>query len=664
MKNQPFLIPVGGLVSGILFSESFRLGSFNDLKWIILLVFILISVVLIYRKNIFSLLIFTIFSIYGFAFSNHYNQWKPLPEKLIGQETNICLKINETFRSSEKFRKYSAEIHSINSSNINKTSVLLYWSKRNPELFTDDKILIQSKLQTLQKPLNPYQFDYSKYLERKNIHYVIFQNKSYERIEESGSLPHLSSIFKRKIHNRMIEFGFQKPTADLVSAMLLGDRTEMNPAIENDFRRTGVVHLLAISGLHVMMVFGIFMLLLYPVIYLKDGKNIRITLCLLLIWGFVAFVDFRPPVFRSGLMISIYYITILLKRKPNIYHTLLLSAIILLLYNPNFLFDPGFLLSYSAVFFIVYFNPVYQRLLKPKTKFSRNVVGFLGTTISAQLGTLPFSVFFFNQTSALFLFGNVVMITASYLMVGGGMLTVLLTAFGIDLQWWQKAFDFFINACNSYIHWLSKFDDLVFDRISLTGIELFLLIIGILLLRWVFLRPKAKHLFVLLSLIFIFEGQRIYRINRMLKKEEIIVFHQNKNTVIGVRKAMFMDVYLADLSDSTQIEKYIITPYNIHQKIRKTRFLSLNSTARGFYIKTPDFIELSGKRLILLSENSNVNLRQGDFVLFRNNPKIDSIPPGVNLIFDGSNYPDYFKQINHPNIWNTRTEGALIIEQK
>src|SRR5690606_281173 len=164
-------------------------------------------------------------------------------------------------------------------------------------------------------------------------------------------------------------------------------RTEMDPEIEDDFRRTGVVHLLSISGLHVVMVYSIFMLLLYPLLYLKNGKNIRIITSLLLIWIFVTFVEFNPPVFRSGLMISIYYITILIKRKPNIYHTLMVSALILLLYNPNFLFDAGFLLSYSAVFFIVYFNPIYRKLLHPKSQISRRLIDFTGTTVSAQLGT-------------------------------------------------------------------------------------------------------------------------------------------------------------------------------------------------------------------------------------------------------------------------------------
>src|SRR5690606_18467858 len=117
-----------------------------------------------------------------------------------------------------------------------------------------------------------------------------------------------------------------------------------------------------------MMVYSIFMILLYPIIFLRNGKIIRILLSLVLIWSFVVFVGFQPPILRSAVMISVFYITITFRRKPNVYHTLAVSALILLLINPNFLLDVGFQLSFSAVFFIVYLHPIYQKLFCPRNK--------------------------------------------------------------------------------------------------------------------------------------------------------------------------------------------------------------------------------------------------------------------------------------------------------
>src|SRR5690606_27192985 len=130
-----------------------------------------------------------------------------------------------------------------------------------------------------------------------------------------------------------------------------------------------------------MMVYSIFMMLLYPLIFFRNGKIIRILLSLTLIWSFVVFVGFQPPVLRSAVMISVFYITITFKRKPNVYHTLTVSALILLFINPNFLMDVGFQLSFSAVFFIVYLHPIYQKVFRPKNRIANWSVAFLGTSI-------------------------------------------------------------------------------------------------------------------------------------------------------------------------------------------------------------------------------------------------------------------------------------------
>lgn len=661
MKNQPFLLPVTGLVAGIIFYETVFADGYGF--WLVALVYLLL-LIFIGRKNLFSVVIILIFSTIGFILTSKSNHYEALNQKYIDEAVPIHLKIDETFRASEKYRKYSAVILFVDSTKVKNTKVLLYLKKSDNELFLNEEIWIYNKFQNLQKPLNPYQFDYSKYLERKGIHYTIFQNDSFLKVKEPTGFFYKASVFKKTIYQKMIDANYTKATADLTGAMFLGNRTEMDPEIENDFRRTGVVHLLAISGLHVMMIFQILMFLLKPIKFIRHGTQYRIIIGLILIWIFVAFTDFRPPVFRSGLMISIYYTTILLRRKPNIYHTLLLSALILLLYNPNFLFDPGFLLSFSAVFFIVYFNPIYNKIFRPKNQFVKRIYELTTTSVSAQAGTLPFSVFFFNQTSGLFLAGNIVMIPASFLMVAGSMFTVFLMTTGLHFEWWQQLFDFFINLCYSYVHLLSEYNNFVFDRLSLTLTEVILLVLGFLLLKLIYFKPQAQHLFVLFFLTFIFEGQRVFRLNQILNKEEIIVFHQNKGTVIGVRKAGLMDVYLSDIEDTVNVEKYIVRPYSIHQKIKKINFRDLNTTGKTFYEKTENHIVLNGKRLIIYSKETDSIIRPNDYLLIRNNLKPDSIFEKTQFVIDGSNYPDFANQIKSQEIINTRKDGALIIDAK
>src|SRR5690606_23433081 len=115
-------------------------------------------------------------------------------------------------------------------------------------------------------------------------------------------------------------------------------------------------------------------------------------------------------------MISLYYLAMVFRRKPNIYHTLAVSAFILILANPNFIWDVGFQLSYSAVFFIVWLMPVYRKIFPTKNKKLIYVRDFVGTSISAQAGTFPIATYYFHQSSGLFLAGNILMIPASFIM--------------------------------------------------------------------------------------------------------------------------------------------------------------------------------------------------------------------------------------------------------
>src|SRR5690606_31106156 len=157
-----------------------------------------------------------------------------------------------------------------------------------------------------------------------------------------------------------------------------------------------------ISGLHVVMVYSIFYFVFYPLIYLPKGKLIRIICSLIFIWLYALFVELQPPVARSALMITIFYLALVFRRKPNIYHTLAVSAFILLIINPDFLFDVGFQLSYAAVFFIVWLMPVYKRILPLRNRKLIYMRDFIGTSISAQLGTFPIAAYYFHQSSGLF----------------------------------------------------------------------------------------------------------------------------------------------------------------------------------------------------------------------------------------------------------------------
>ena len=661
MKNQPFIGPLAGLMLGILFAESLPLSDIANGAKLLIFVFFVIFLTFFRLKRYDFFWISMVFFVCGWMLTSNFNSYEPIPSQKLGKDSNLKLKIEEIYRPSAKFRKYKARILQIDSLRANNY-ILLYWRKENQELYPNDEIQIQAEILPTQKPLNPHQFDYSKWLRRQKIHYTIFSDTVYEKIKSGNSIAFKTSVYKRETHRKLIENGYTKSSADLIGAMLLGDRTEMDPETEDNYRKTGVVHILSISGLHVMMVYSIFMILLYPLVYLKNGKLIRILLSLALIWSFVVFVGFQPPVLRSAVMISVYYITVSFRRKPNIYHTLAVSAFILLWINPNFLFDVGFQLSFAAVFFIVYLHPIYQKLFKPKSKLSKNIIAFIGTSVSAQLGTMPFTVLYFNQTSGLFLAGNVLMIIASYFMMAGGMLALIFLELNWNFEWWISLFNRIIEACNSYIRWLSSYDSLVFENISFTPLESILILCMLILIGIIWKKPSFRNVLTAFILIVCFQVQQMNQQEKFNHKKEMIVFHQTRNSVIGIRNGQQLDVYLMDISDSVNLEKYLIKPYAIKEKIKKYRIRDLEEIQNLTYFKSENSIYFEGKHLAWLSENQEEIQIAANYLLVQHNSEINKefLDPETQIIVDGSNYPNHLSDLEIP-VWNTRQKGSLII---
>lgn len=662
MKNSPFIGPLAGLMLGILLADQFIKNILSSNNKILLLFFLLLFCLILWRRKVFVLIVFVSFTILGWLRFESYNLTEKIPETLIYKELDLKLKIIDDFRSSENFYKYKAEIISIDTFDFKNAYVLLYVRKNNEKLYSDDEIWVQSTMLNNQKPLNFHQFDYSKYLERKKIHYSIFVDTISHRETSRNSIDYFTSKFKNNIHQKLLEFGYNLQTTDIISAMILGNRTEMDKEIEESYRRTGVVHILSISGLHVMMVYSVFYFLLSPVSRLKNGKQIRVLISLILIWSFVILVGFHPPVLRSALMILVFHMAVVFKRQPNVYHSLAVSAFILLLFNPNFLFDVGFQLSYSAVFFIVYLHPIYQRYFRPKSKFSKITIGFVGTSISAQLGTLPFTIYYFNQTSGLFLAGNVAMISAAYLMIIGGMFSILLVEIGIDFQLWTKFFNGFIGLCNFYIDQLSKLDFLVFDTIRFRYWEAVLIFIAILYLRIVLLKPKYRTIIYGLALMILFEGQRIYSNYQLNRKQEIIVFHQNRNSILGIRKGKEMDIFIANPNDLNRIKTYLIRPYSIQEKIRKVKYFGIDESRESFYRKDGNSIRYDDKVIQLLKGNDDLSKVEANYLLIQNNANWESNLSGTQIILDGSNFLQ--DDLSSTNVWQTRIKGAFLIPVK
>ncbi|SMC71914.1 ComEC/Rec2 family competence protein [Moheibacter sediminis] len=662
MKDQPFLFPLLGMISGILLGQFLHESDWRFLELIVLtaIIFILIFKSKFYFLGSLSILLF--FTFFGIIRFHHFNSKEELNSDLLNEKKWVKLKIENTYRSSEKYRKYKAEIIFADSISTQKTHLLLYWKKENQQLHANDKVWVYTKIHQTEPPKNPHQFDYQKYLSRQQIHYTSFSGSVYYIELVGNSWNNKAAKFKSEIRIKLLSFGYSKNATDIIGAMLLGDRTEMDPEVEESYRKTGVVHILSISGLHIVMVYTIFYFLFYPLIYLQKGKLLRIICSLIFIWLYALFVELQPPVARSALMITIFHLALVFRRKPNIYHTLALSAFVLLIINPNFIFDVGFQLSYAAVFFIVWLMPVYRKILPFKNRKLIYMRDFTGTSISAQMGTFPIAAFYFHQSSGLFLAGNILMIPASFLMILGGMFSVLLAWLDIDFEIWIQVFNGFFWLCNWFINWLSSHENLVFENISFNILEVYVLLFIILGIRFLVMNYSPKYFISILTLFLIFQLSRIHKNYSFGQKEEFIVFNQYKNSILGIRKGKKLDVFISDEIDSAKINQYIIKPYCINEIIDSIHYFNMENEMNLTYAKSKNIIVWNGKKILIVNRDLDIKTNDFDYILIQNSSEIhsDSISNKTEVILDGSSYPNHLENSEF-KLWRTRDSGAKVI---
>jgi competence protein ComEC len=216
------------------------------------------------------------------------------------------------------------------------------------------------------------------------------------------------------------------PDGYLVIGILLGEKRDMPEEVLDDFRTTGLMHLLAVSGLNV----GMLMLIFYQLFTaLFMPHRLKILLTIAVVWLYAAVTDLSPSVVRAAIMGSVILMGWMLERKSFIYNSLAFSALLILLFRPLYLYDLGFILSYSATLAIVYVYPKWKKSLPwaPRNFIVKNLFDSLLVSLAAMAGTIPIIAYSFNNIAPVSLVANLVAVPLSFVLLALGL---LLTVFG------------------------------------------------------------------------------------------------------------------------------------------------------------------------------------------------------------------------------------------
>ena len=395
-------------------------------------------------------------------------------------------------------------------------SVLLYLMKDSvaPDLSRGDTLLFYSAINQPYSNTDLMGFDYARYLLHRQISGtgVVFRNRWLLKGKSSAfNLKNYSLQIRNRIAQIYHDMGFGPDEEAVVKALTIGDKSDLTSELKAMYTVSGTSHILALSGMHIGILAGILFFILYPFTYLKNGRSARLILVALLLWGFAFITGLSPSVVRAVGMFSLFAIaSIVIDERYATTHALTLTAFLMLVYNPYYLFDISFQLSFVAVFSILFFYPAVNGLLVPSNKILKYVWNVLSLSLVAQMGTLPIVLYNFGSFPTYFLVSNLIVAPLATVILVLSLLVLALLPFPFLQTTIAGVLNFFTVCLNETMSVIQNFNGAQVTSLYLTGLQSLLLAISLFALYILFEKRSARRYVGLLITVTLFLVSCIY----------------------------------------------------------------------------------------------------------------------------------------------------------
>lgn len=519
----------------------------------------------------------------------------------------------------------------------------------NTKLAYGDVLLLKGWIQAVPPPMNPHQFDYQQYLRYQNIHYQSFIKKESWRNTGANQGNRLLKFAQKVRFNCINQLRECLPTErefSVGAALILGYKDEISQDVRDAYSQTGAMHVLAVSGLHVGL---IYLFLNFFLGFVKiENRIFRIARPMLLIsgiWSFALLTGMSPSVMRAATMFSFLVVGLSMKRYTNVYNTLACSAFFLLCFNPYLIANVGFQLSYVAVLGIVYFQPRIYQLWSPHTALVDNLWALTAVSIAAQMTTLPFSLYYFHQFPVFFWLASLIVIPAATFILALGIMSLIFSQ--IPFVGWLvgKVLFGLIWFVNFLIFGIQKLPFSLIEDVWIGGLVVGLLYLLLLIFAWFLKTQKKVWLMAALGVLFLIIAGRAHSLIQRQSQREITIYHSYKNAI----------------SDFISGEK-TRTVTGIGVKTRQVSFAATgHQSASGVHLNNKayfrgnhedenlflqqNFIQFHDKKIFVIDDEKLLNhslSMKTDYALVQNSPYIqiakikDTFNPKM-IIFDATN---------------------------
>jgi competence protein ComEC len=630
VQNIPFLRLTIALVIGIVVGYYFTIDV--KLCFAVLSVFLVLLIILInnykYSYSLFFGLGIQLFFIFlGILVTQQYNKKPVFYEK--GNFSAVVLETPQEKPNSWKSLIQIEGVYYNDSIKPTKELSIAYFAKSPnvKELKAGDVILFSNVPQLITNNNNPYEFDYKKYLALKKIYRQVYLPAD-QWTKTNQSVLSLRCVAEQ-IRENLLKIYRKQPIDEnefeILSALTLGYTRELDPETRRVFSSSGAIHVLSVSGQHVAIIFWVITLLFGFLKNRKSGRTVFMIISISALWFFAFITGLSPAVMRASAMFTIFVVGDSMHRNSNIYNSFTASAFIILLVNPNNLFDIGFQLSYIAVFGIVYLQPKLEKLITVKGKFIKFFWSLITVSIAAQVATFPVTTYYFGQFPTYFWLTNIFVIPAVMVLVPIGILLLFVSKIYI--------LSYFISLLLNYMIKITYFLLKLIDQLPYSVLE-----ISINQIQFIFIIAIAGSIFIYLNFqkVYLIKASLFFAlllsisafttVTKRINHKELIVYNTAKNPAIHLINGK--KNYIISEEKIKEEEKYYFPGTSTKRKLGLNPPVFLISTDtftdEGIILKNR-LIFFEGKTLSLHKNVSDFNkTKLPDFIINPGNTNIKS----------------------------------------
>ncbi len=522
----------------------------------------------------------------------------------------------------DTYPKEKAKTYQVVCQMINSDLKILIYLPKSPAVKSakpGDILSMNGLPELIENDGNPYEFNYRRYLNDRGIGHRIFLREGQYDLLKGCSLMNISRnalVFREKLIEILYRSGIQEDRVPLISSISFGARDEVDKETVQSFTNTGVIHVLAVSGMNVGLIFIILDFFLRFMKRWKLGFLFHTSAVLIGIWSYALVTGMSASILRAAVMFTFVVIGNAFRRNANIFNSLAVSAFFLVLWDPAIMRDIGFQLSYAAVLAIVVIQPLLYKRLYFKSRFLDKIWLLLSVTFAAQIGTLPFTLQYFHQFPVYFWLANLAVIPLvtcilylSFVVVFLSLISGFFTSiFAFVLDWSVRLVLISVNIVEALPHAVIKGIYPSYFQVTI------ILLMGLLFYNYCKVQHfrSLRNLF-LLAILLSFTG--VLATYRHLTSSEIIFLNIPGTRAMVVAKGERAVVLFDRCEKANEKIGYVLKPFFGERGIKKTDMFQLSDSLRisdGSLCVMGNMVFYKGARIVIQSQ---------DTTAYKNSPK-------------------------------------------